>query len=94
VLILCVLLRLAENLDRSQTGNVHHVSLAAVDATRVTLQVHAVQDCHIEIWGVQQHLATFEKIFRRRLDINVVTSDVCSAPTHNGHRHQAVSTTS
>jgi exopolyphosphatase/guanosine-5'-triphosphate,3'-diphosphate pyrophosphatase len=92
--ILCVLLRLAENLDRSQTGNVHHVSLEAVDATQVILQVHAVQDCHIEIWGVQQHLAAFEKTFHRRLDINVVTADACPVPTHNGHRHHAVVTTS
>jgi len=34
--------------------------------------VAATYDCHIEIWGVQKHLAEFEKVFGRTLEINVL----------------------
>jgi exopolyphosphatase/guanosine-5'-triphosphate,3'-diphosphate pyrophosphatase len=37
VRVLCVLLRLAESLDRSQTGLVQHAWLCAVDATQVVM---------------------------------------------------------
>jgi exopolyphosphatase / guanosine-5'-triphosphate,3'-diphosphate pyrophosphatase len=90
VRILCVLLRLAENLDRSQTGHVQHAFFDAVDESRVVLSVHAEQDCHIEIWGVQQHIADFEKIFHRHLELNVVAPVAALSPAYNGQSHASL----
>jgi exopolyphosphatase/guanosine-5'-triphosphate,3'-diphosphate pyrophosphatase len=93
VRILCVLLRLAENLDRSQTSRVQHAFFDAVEASRVVLSVHAEQDCHIEIWGVQQHVADFEKIFHRHLEINVVAPGAVLTPADNGQSYAALLST-
>ena len=93
VRILCVLLRLAENLDRSQTSRVQHAFFDAVDKSRVFLSVHAEQDCHIEIWGVQQHVDDFEKIFHRHLEINAVAPVAALAPAYNGQSHAALMST-
>ena len=69
---LSLFLRFAESLDRSQSGNITHASFEAMSRKRVTLHVAATYDCHIEIWGVQKHLAEFEKVFGRTLEINVL----------------------
>jgi exopolyphosphatase/guanosine-5'-triphosphate,3'-diphosphate pyrophosphatase len=69
---LCVLLRLAESLDRSQAGYVRHARLCAVEARRVLLYVQATHDCQLELWGVQEHLEAFAKVFDRTLEIKLV----------------------
>jgi len=69
---LSLFLRFAESLDRSQSGNITHASFEAMSRKRVTLHVAATYDCHIEIWGVQKHLAEFEKVFGHTLEINVL----------------------
>jgi len=69
---LSLFLRFAESLDRSQSGNITHASFEAMSRKRVILHVAATYDCHIEIWGVQKHLAEFEKVFGRTLEINVL----------------------
>lgn len=93
VRILCVLLRLAENLDRSQTNRVQHAFFDAVDASRVVLSVHAEQDCHIEIWGVQQHVTDFDKIFHRHLEMNVVAPVSVLSSAYNGQSQAALVST-
>jgi exopolyphosphatase/guanosine-5'-triphosphate,3'-diphosphate pyrophosphatase len=72
VRVLCVLLRLAESLDRSQAGYVRHARLCTVDAQHVMLYVHATHDCQLELWGVQEHLEAFAKVFDRTLEIKMV----------------------
>jgi exopolyphosphatase/guanosine-5'-triphosphate,3'-diphosphate pyrophosphatase len=72
VRILSLFLRFAESLDRSQSGNITHASFEAMSRKRVILHVAATYDCHIEIWGVQKHLAEFGRVFGRTLEINVL----------------------
>jgi exopolyphosphatase/guanosine-5'-triphosphate,3'-diphosphate pyrophosphatase len=73
VRVLCVLLRLAESLDRSQAGLVQHAWLSATEGTQTVLSVQMAHDCQVDIWGVQSHVTAFEKVFRRKLDIKVVS---------------------
>jgi exopolyphosphatase/guanosine-5'-triphosphate,3'-diphosphate pyrophosphatase len=75
VRILCALLRLAENLDRSQTARVQQATLGVVDATHIVLNVHTTQDCQVEIWGMQKQVAVFEKVFGCILEIKVILAD-------------------
>jgi exopolyphosphatase/guanosine-5'-triphosphate,3'-diphosphate pyrophosphatase len=74
---LAALLRLAECLDRSQAGHVSHACFETLGSKRVRLNLHATEDCHIEVWGIEKHLDAFEKDFERRFDIQVqhVTDD-------------------
>jgi exopolyphosphatase/guanosine-5'-triphosphate,3'-diphosphate pyrophosphatase len=74
VRVLCVLLRLAESLDRSHAGLVQHAWLYAADAAHVVLNVYATQDCQIELWGVQDHLDAFAKVFKRQLEVKVMVT--------------------
>jgi exopolyphosphatase/guanosine-5'-triphosphate,3'-diphosphate pyrophosphatase len=69
---LSALLRLAENLDRSQAGYVCHAALQAVSPKRVVLQVRSKHDCQIELWGVQKETEVFAKAFERHLKIKVL----------------------
>ncbi len=71
VRILRGLLRLAENLDRGHAGLVQDARLCVVDTQHVALHIDAAHDCQVEVWGVQKHLAAFEKVFGRQLAIKV-----------------------
>ncbi len=70
--ILSVLLRLAEGLDRSHMGIVKRARLRAVNKRRLVLEIYATQDCQLELWGVQDRLAVAEKIFDRKMEIELV----------------------
>lgn len=78
---LSTLLRLAECLDRSQAGHVSHACFETLGNKRVRLNLHAIQDCHIEVWSVEKYLDAFEKVFERRFDIHVqqATGDAIQA---------------
>jgi len=66
---LCMLLRIAESLDRSHTGAVSQVELR-LDATgAVVLELGSARDCQLELWGVKNHEAAFEKVFQRPLRV-------------------------
>jgi exopolyphosphatase/guanosine-5'-triphosphate,3'-diphosphate pyrophosphatase len=67
-----VLLRLAESLDRSHAGYVYHARLCMIDTQHVMLYVYATHDCQLEIWGVQEHLEAFAKVFDHPLEIKMV----------------------
>ncbi len=69
VRVLSMFLRLAESLDRSHAGIVQHARL--VDGQRKTtcLEISAVQDCSLELWGVNTHLESFHKVFGKRLEV-------------------------
>ncbi len=66
---LCVLLRIAESLDRSHTGAVKHAALRPSGKKSLALELTADSDCQLELWGVQHHSAAMEKAFHRRLVI-------------------------
>ena len=81
VATLSVLVRLAEGLDRSHTGVIRHVKLRAVNKHSVVLEIHATQDCQLELWGVQERLAVAEKILGRKLQVNLVSAKKATPPT-------------
>lgn len=68
VRVLCVLLRLAESLDRSHAGLVESVSLCTKNHKNLIMAIHG-KDCQLELWGVQAHASAVEKVFRHKLVI-------------------------
>ncbi len=71
VQVLCVLLRIAENLDRAHAGRVHRARFHLEPSGPAFLTLNADHDCQVEIWGVQNHANAFEKVFGRGLDVRV-----------------------
>lgn len=67
--ILGMLLRLAENLDRSHTGAIQHVRFVPVKKKSVRLEIDTSQDCQLEIAGLRNHLDVFRKIFGKKMDL-------------------------
>jgi exopolyphosphatase/guanosine-5'-triphosphate,3'-diphosphate pyrophosphatase len=67
VKILSLFLRMAESLDRSHAGLVHHVRFTGADTNEVRLEISAVEDCQLEIWGVENEVENFSRVFGRRL---------------------------
>lgn len=72
VLILSMLLRLAESLDRTHTGAVTHVDFREFDEETIALDITSPGDCDLELWGVRKHEKSFEKTFQRKLEVNVL----------------------
>lgn len=72
VLVLAMLLRLAESLDRTHTGAISQVAFREIDEETISLDITATRDCDLELWGVQKHEKTFEKTFNRKLQVNLV----------------------
>jgi exopolyphosphatase/guanosine-5'-triphosphate,3'-diphosphate pyrophosphatase len=68
---LSVLLRLAEDLDRSHSGNVTRARLKEEGKGTLALEVDAVRDCELEVWGVRSHVKAVERAFRRALEVRV-----------------------
>ena len=69
VRVLSLLLRFAESLDRSHAGNVRHAGFRLKSGAHAGLYIYAVQDCQIELWAVQKHVAAFEKMLGCKLDV-------------------------
>ncbi len=72
VIILSMLLRLAEKLDRSHTCIVKKAEFTGKDRTKVALAIWPEGSCELEVWGVESNMKAFEKIFRRKLNLNVI----------------------
>lgn len=68
---LCVLLRIAESLDRSHARLVAHAAFVAQDAKRVRLLVQAPAECHLELWGVRHHRDAVERAFARKMTVEI-----------------------
>ncbi len=77
VRVLSVLLRLAESLDRSHMGVVRCAHLWAKGRRDVLLEIHAKEDCQLEVWGVQNHGKVFKKVFGRDLVIEQAPAGPC-----------------
>ena len=67
VKMLSLFLRMAESLDRSHAGLVHHVRFTGSEKNRVLLEISAVEDCQLEIWGVEKEIENFSRVFGRTL---------------------------
>ncbi len=72
VIVLSMLLRLAEKLDRSHTCLVKRAEFTGKDRTKVALAIWPEGDCELEVWGVESNVRAFEKIFGRKLNLNVI----------------------
>ena len=64
---LCMLLRLAEALDRSHAGRVAAAQFAAARNGAIRLQITAHADATLEIWGTQNNRKFFERTFGKTL---------------------------
>jgi exopolyphosphatase / guanosine-5'-triphosphate,3'-diphosphate pyrophosphatase len=74
VIILSFFLRLAESLDRSHMGLVMDVRFTGDSGDRVNLNIHAPEDCHLEMKGVENESANFERIFRKKMVLQIQNS--------------------
>jgi exopolyphosphatase / guanosine-5'-triphosphate,3'-diphosphate pyrophosphatase len=72
VLVLAMFVRLGESLDRSHAGLVEHTKFVRADKNEIVLDIVAQNDCQLEIWGVEAEQKAFEKVFSKRLVINVI----------------------
>jgi exopolyphosphatase / guanosine-5'-triphosphate,3'-diphosphate pyrophosphatase len=72
VKLLAMLLRLAELLDRSHTGPIKHARLHASGRKNMVLEIQALQDCHLELWGIQDRARAIEKTLGRTLHVKVI----------------------
>jgi exopolyphosphatase/guanosine-5'-triphosphate,3'-diphosphate pyrophosphatase len=64
---LCVVLRIAESLDRSHLQTVASARVRLTGRRTAVLEIEAAQDCHLELWEVHNHERAFEKVFGRKL---------------------------
>jgi exopolyphosphatase/guanosine-5'-triphosphate,3'-diphosphate pyrophosphatase len=65
---LCALLRLAEQIDRSRDGVVHHVRLKRI-GDRCIMELHSEGDEQVALWAVERHREIFESAFGVSLEI-------------------------
>jgi exopolyphosphatase / guanosine-5'-triphosphate,3'-diphosphate pyrophosphatase len=81
VTLFALLLRIAESLDRSHSGIVSHVRLRSGNQDEIILEVHAVQDCELELWGAQSYSQDFEKVFMRKMVVEAtIEADAVKVP--------------
>jgi hypothetical protein len=70
------LLRLADGLDRGHAGVVDALDVDLL-ADRARLTVYAAGDADLELWGVRRKRDLFERVFNRRLEVQLAgASDV------------------
>jgi exopolyphosphatase/guanosine-5'-triphosphate,3'-diphosphate pyrophosphatase len=72
VTVLCVLLRLAESLDRSHAGHVDAVHLHLHGKKTLVLTVATHPESQLELWGVQSHDAAVLQVFSRHLRVETI----------------------
>ncbi len=78
VIVLSMLLRLSEKLDRSHTHLVKKAEFTGKDRAKVTLAIWPEGDCELEVWGVESNIRAFEKIFDKNLALNVIQDSRCN----------------
>jgi len=64
---LSMFLRLAENLDRTQTGVVESARLRRIDESKVALHIVAGQGWQADLWGLPDQAGAFKKTFGRQI---------------------------
>jgi exopolyphosphatase/guanosine-5'-triphosphate,3'-diphosphate pyrophosphatase len=70
---LTALLRVADGLDRGHSGVVDAIDVDVLP-DRVRLTVYAAGDADLELWGVRRKRDLFERVFDRRLEIQLAGS--------------------
>lgn len=68
VKIQSLFLRIAESLDRSHSGLVEKAMFMPENGN-ISLEIRSSKDCQLEIWGVEKHLESLEKVFKRDFTI-------------------------
>lgn len=73
VKVLCVLLRIAESLDRSH-GRVIKAAVfrESEDGQAIELELQSDGDCHLELWAMEVHHKAFLRTFGREMRIQMV----------------------
>jgi exopolyphosphatase / guanosine-5'-triphosphate,3'-diphosphate pyrophosphatase len=71
-LLLSLLVRLAESLDRSHTGAVERVTLRPQGDDAVLLELYATRDCRLELWGLRDKAKAVERTLGRRFEVAVI----------------------
>lgn len=79
VRVLCVLLRIAESLDRSHAKAVHHARVIRRDAETATLAIATDPSAHLEQWAVVVHTESFARTFGIDLVVQVVAPGAFTA---------------
>jgi exopolyphosphatase/guanosine-5'-triphosphate,3'-diphosphate pyrophosphatase len=69
VRVLSLLLRIAENLDRSHDRRIEKAEFIR-KKDRVVLSVSCISDCSLEIWAVESEKDSFFRTFRTKLQID------------------------
>ncbi len=54
---------------------VHHARFLRRKQGEIVLELHAVQQCDLEIWGVQNHRESFQKVFKRKLTVQTLIQE-------------------
>lgn len=80
VKVLCVLLRVAESLDRSHAGVVRQVDVRPGKEGQVRLRIHADGECHLELWSLAVHRKAFMSVFGRRMSVELVDDAARGSP--------------
>lgn len=75
VRLFALLLRIAESLDRSHRGAVRYACFLPGKRDEVVLELHAVGQCDLELWGVQNHRQAFQKVFKRKLTVRMLNEE-------------------
>ncbi len=68
---LCVLLRIAESLDRSHVRVVQQARFEADGDEDVLLGITAERDCQLELWELRYHRKAFRRAFKKRIGFEV-----------------------
>src|SRR5262249_41441518 len=76
VRLLSLFLRLAENLDRGQSGAILEARISAAGSGPAHLELTPAHDYQVELWGLNGQLTSFERVFNRRLVIDVAKHGV------------------
>lgn len=75
---LAVLVRLAEALDRTHYGVVDSLS-CVITKEAVNMSLHADRDAELEHWTANKQAEHFEREFKRKLELNIVTTNPTEA---------------
>lgn len=71
VRVLANLLCLANSLDRSHTGVIKEAWFISLGKKQARLELHTLDGCDLELWGLSLHKKDFERTFGRTLRISV-----------------------
>ena len=74
IIVLSVLLRIAEKLDRSHCGRINKAWFSMEEKDRVLLLLSSDTDCSMEEWSVVQNGPAFFAAFGKKIDVHCVKS--------------------